>query len=201
VDRPRVERLALANLVEYVRLLGLRHPFDTGGPRPAGVSRDGERTEALLVGLLDDKLRQSLARVFRLLKIAHPREDLHRVHDAYLTEDRQMRANAAEFLAALLHRHDQAGCDSYCASPARSRGWRTRSSGPRPSSAARHRTPVRTRSPSLMRDRDAMLAGLARLHAAAVSGQSAHVAVDSLEIGPIDLALEGRPGLALGRPS
>jgi hypothetical protein len=61
----------------------------------------------LLCGLLDDKLRQSMERAFRLLKIGHKREDIHRVHTAALSDDPRERANAGEFLDALLARHDQ----------------------------------------------------------------------------------------------
>src|ERR1700689_3235952 len=98
VDRVRVERLAYRNLVEYFRLLALRVPFES--PRedePQAFDGDAP-TERLLTGLLDDKLRQSLERTFRLLKIAHPREDIHRVQIAALSEDRRSRANAGEFL-------------------------------------------------------------------------------------------------------
>jgi hypothetical protein len=56
---------------------------------------------------LDDKERQSLERAFRLLKILHPREDIHRAHDAALSKDKRARANAVEFLDALLSRRDQ----------------------------------------------------------------------------------------------
>jgi hypothetical protein len=45
---------------------------------------------------------QSLERAFRLLKIAHKREDIHRVHTAALSLDRRVRSNAGEFLDTLL---------------------------------------------------------------------------------------------------
>jgi len=79
MDRVRVERLAYANLVEHFRLLGLRATFTAPPPDEASGP---STTRFLLVGLLDDKLRQSLERTFRLLKIAHPRDDFHRVQIA-----------------------------------------------------------------------------------------------------------------------
>ncbi len=104
VDRARVERLAYANLAGYFQLLGLRVAV---GDAPPADGRRPARTYALFAGLLDDKLRQSLERAFRLLKIAHPREDIHRVYVACLSNDRRARANASEILDALLRRRDQ----------------------------------------------------------------------------------------------
>jgi len=105
VERARVERLAYSNLVEYFRLLGLQAAL---AEAPATASpRIHTTTERLLVGLLDDKLRQSLERVFRLLKIAHPSQSIHRVHVALMSKDLRARANAAEFLDTLLRRVDQ----------------------------------------------------------------------------------------------
>jgi AAA family ATP:ADP antiporter len=195
VDRGRVERLAASNLVEYFRLLGLRQPFSKREPRSAAVTNDRDRTEDLLVGLVDDKLRQSLARVFRLLKIAHPREDLHRVHDAYLTDDRVARANAAELVASILHHRDQTRLRELLRISGEELRVQDAVERAIPFGGAR---PPGTRDQALallMADKDSMLAGLARLHAAAASGQSAHVEVDSLDVGAIDLGLEARPPL------
>jgi ATP:ADP antiporter, AAA family len=97
----RVQRLSHRNMVEHFRLLALRAPF---GGEADGSPRAGTLTERLLTGLLDDKVHQSLERAFRLLKIAHPREDIHRVQIAGLSEDPRVRANAGEFLDTLLHR-------------------------------------------------------------------------------------------------
>ncbi|WP_394843762.1 MFS transporter [Pendulispora brunnea] len=115
VDRVRVERLAHANLVEYFRILRLRvrlerPPSDLASTQPPPSSPQLSRqsaTQRLLVGLLDDKLRQSLERAFRLLKVAHINEDIHRVHIACISDDKHARANAAEFLDVLLRRVDQ----------------------------------------------------------------------------------------------
>ena len=167
IDRIRVERLAHANLLEHFRLLGLRAPFDSRGH----VAR-AESTERLLLGLLDEKLRQSLQRTFRLLEIAHPREDIHSAHVAGLSEDRRARANAAEFLDTLLRRRDQRGLrdllrivtDDLSASE---RVRRARPLLPHP--------PPETFDEALARlieDGDAALASLAELHLAALAGNS-----------------------------
>ena len=197
VDRQRVERLALANLVEYFRLLAALRQFEAKA-RPADTSGDGERTEHLLVGLLDDKLRQSLARVFRLLKVAHPREDLHRVHDAYLSQDRQARAHAAEFISALLDHRDQTrlrellrACGEE-ATPADALERARELLDLHPP-----RTPEEAIE-ALVLDRDSMVAGLAQLHSAALSGKSARIAVGSAEMGAIDLVLDSHSPVSLG---
>ena len=98
LDRRAVEALAYRNLVEHLRLLAL-HAFVEDDP--------SEPRSRLLRGLLEDKLQQSLERVFRLLNIAHREEDLRRVHDAALGADTDGRANAAEFLDAFLTLPDQ----------------------------------------------------------------------------------------------
>jgi AAA family ATP:ADP antiporter len=99
VDRRRMEAAAKRNLDEYVRLLSFR----------AVLARERMEDEAgrLLCGLLEDKLRQSMERAFRLLKVAHKREDIHQVHRAALSQDARARSNAGEFLDALLARRDQ----------------------------------------------------------------------------------------------
>jgi AAA family ATP:ADP antiporter len=104
VDRGRVARAVHANLVGYFGLLGLRVPLGVGPPAVTGAQSS---TFRLFAGLLDDKLRQSIERVFRLLKIAHSKEDIHRVYLAYRGTDKRSRANASEFLDALLWRHDE----------------------------------------------------------------------------------------------
>jgi hypothetical protein len=102
VDRARVERLAERELLEHFRLLGLRTQLAATPPPAAGRAVSPGSTEVIVLGMLDDKLRQSLERTFRLLKIAHPEEDLHRVHAAFLADDKQARAHAVEFLATVL---------------------------------------------------------------------------------------------------
>jgi AAA family ATP:ADP antiporter len=104
IDRARVERLCQANLLEHFRMLALRTALesnDTSAPSgPAAVER-------LLFGLLEDKVRHSLDRAFRLLKIAHPRQQIRRAYLACLSNDAYARANAVEFLDTLLRRPSQ----------------------------------------------------------------------------------------------
>jgi HEAT repeat protein len=103
IDRVRVERLAHDNLVRHLRTLAQHAALG----RPS-AERDRPRVaERLLAGLLEDKLHQSLERVFRLLAIAHPREDFRHVRLACLSSDAYVRANAGELLDALLRRRDQ----------------------------------------------------------------------------------------------
>lgn len=107
VDRKRVERLALANLLEHFRLLGLRGALSDAPSRLVVDARRASAASRLLRGLLDDKLQQSVERAFRLLKIAHRGEDIHRVYLAAVSGDKRARAHAAEFLDTLLARRDQ----------------------------------------------------------------------------------------------
>ncbi|MBL8743218.1 MAG: hypothetical protein JNK04_19040, partial [Myxococcales bacterium] len=93
--------IALRDLTEYFRLLGLLRAIDRGQGPPDASSSAG-RTLTLLRELLAEKQRQALERVFRLLKLSFPHEDIHRVHSAVLSGDPADRANAAEFLDALL---------------------------------------------------------------------------------------------------
>jgi HEAT repeat protein len=171
LDRRRVEKLALANLEEYFRLLALRVPLD---PQPLHLPTGGRGSEPearILVGLLNDKLRQSLERTFRLLKVAYPDEDIHQVHLAYLSGDAAARANAAEFLAVFLRRRDQRrlgellriGAEEALPADAlgRARAW-LGESGPLGVDEALER---------MTRDRDATLAGLARLRIGAMVGE------------------------------
>lgn len=97
VDRTRIDAAARRNLVEHLRMIALRVALLTG--QPAGET---PRYERILLGLLLDKESQSLERAFRLLKVAHKREDIHRVHGAALSTDRRVRSNAGEFLDTLL---------------------------------------------------------------------------------------------------
>ncbi len=104
VDRARVERLVRSNLTTYFSLLGTRVAL---GTLPPSASREHASTFRLLSGLIDDKVRQALERAFRILKIAHPKEDIHRVYLAMIGPDKRARANAAEFLDALLRRRTE----------------------------------------------------------------------------------------------
>ena len=103
LDRIRVERLAREMLVRHFRLLAAR-VFLRATPQVEGRAGAAER---LLAGLLDDKLRQSLERTFRLLAVAHPREDFRQVRIACASKDPYTRANAGELLDVLLRHRDQ----------------------------------------------------------------------------------------------
>jgi AAA family ATP:ADP antiporter len=104
VDRGRIAGCIRANLVGYFSLIGLRVALGTPSYASSGAP---STTFRLLTGLLDDKVRQSVERVFRLLKIAHPKEDIHRVYLACLGTDKRARSNASEFLDALLWRSEE----------------------------------------------------------------------------------------------
>jgi hypothetical protein len=157
VDRARVERLAHAALVRHFRVLGARVALDE-------PTADAPCTaERLLAGLLDDKARQSLERAFRLLAIAHPREDFRRLRIACLSDDPYTRANAGELLDALMRRRDEQGLrallrlvtDDLPASERAARAARLLAHGvPTAREAA---------LAALAHDRDATVAALARL--------------------------------------
>jgi hypothetical protein len=55
-----------------------------------------------VTGLLGDKRRQALERTFRLLQIAYKNEDIQRVHAAITGVDKRLKAQALEFLDALM---------------------------------------------------------------------------------------------------
>jgi AAA family ATP:ADP antiporter len=186
--RGRVERLALSNLVEYFRLLGLRARLDSTPPWAPEPRVRRELTERLLLGMLDDKLRQSLERAFRLLKIAYPREDLHGVHVAYVSPDKRKRAHAVEFLDALLRRKDQARLRLLLRAGAEEPSL---DESLQHASAHLPERPPKSREEALerlVRDADLTLAGLAKLHTAARAGEAARVFIGST--GPSGQAVE-----------
>lgn len=97
-DRAAFETETLRNLVEHLRLVGLRLALDRGDElAPLESTSPG----SVLAGLLDDKIRQSLERAFRCLHVAHRHEDIHAVYAALRSRDKRARANALEFLDAL----------------------------------------------------------------------------------------------------
>lgn len=176
VDRGRAEALSHANLAEHFRLLALRAPFDDPQLRVPTGTAGRAPTERLLVGLLDDKLRQSLERTFRLLKIAHPREDIHSVQIATASDDKRARANAGEFLDALLRRRDQRSLRDLLRVVADDLPIRERVA--RASAHVTHAPATRDEALAMLRrDRDATVVALAELHAAALAGESIEVAV------------------------
>ena len=87
------------DLTEYFRLLALRCGLEPKRTQSPAVFGD---TRAVVLRLLDDKGSQALARAFRLLKICFPSEDLLQAHAAVISGDPSTRANAIEFLDALL---------------------------------------------------------------------------------------------------
>jgi AAA family ATP:ADP antiporter len=104
VDRGGMDAQALRNVEEHLRLLALRVALD----RRTSRSKIGEdAAKQVLIGLLDDKIAQSMERAFRLLQIAHKREDIETVHAAARSTDTAARANAGEFLDVLLVRREQ----------------------------------------------------------------------------------------------
>ncbi len=98
VERLRVEKLIEKNLLEYLRLTAIAVALAPGvAAAPAVALPSGE----VLAGLLEDKRAQSLERAFRLLQIAHRREDVHSSALAVSSGDRQLRAQALEYLDAM----------------------------------------------------------------------------------------------------
>jgi ATP:ADP antiporter, AAA family len=98
VERLRVERLIEKNLLEYLRLTSISVALLPGLAKAPAVARpSGE----VLAGLLEDKRAQSLERAFRLLQIAHRREDVHSSALAVSSGDKQLRAQALEYLDAM----------------------------------------------------------------------------------------------------
>jgi hypothetical protein len=201
MDRVRVERCVRANLVAHFKLLDLRVALGSAPelqePQPV------HHTFHLLAGLLDDKLRQTLERAFRLLKIAHPKEDIRRLYLAQLSTDKRARANAGEFLDALLHRHDQRSLrdltrlvsDDLLPSEKVARAAAVLGFQPHRSRADAVKT--------LRADADAKVATFADLYAAATEGRSVEMAVPSTRArrslpgpGLVDAALAGARGAA-----
>jgi len=191
IGRLRIEGLAYANLLEHLRLLGLRAMFEPATPPTVLTSSSGrEPTKRLLVRLLDDKLRQSLERTFRLLKIAYPDEDFHRVHIACISDDKRARANATEFLDAFFHRRDQHPLRALLRAvtddlPIAERVLRTVSLTTKvlPKSE-------REALALLVDDADTTVAALAKLHAASVAGQALSVVIDSQVGTPVELSTD-----------
>ncbi len=147
------------------------------GRRLRRVTSERAPTEDLLVRLLDDKIRQSLERAFRLLQIAHPLEDITRVEMAVQSPDRRIRANAIEFVDALLSRRDQrvlsellrAACEDVSLAARWSIAARVlTSSAPRTAAEALE---------GLVADGDETVRALAELHRATLAGEAKRVAI------------------------
>jgi AAA family ATP:ADP antiporter len=187
IDRVRVERLCQANVMDHFRILALRTALESPGSSedsgPPAVQRP-------LFGLLDDKVRQSLDRAFRLLKIAHPRQEIRRAYLACLSDDPYARANAAEFLDTLLRRPRQETLRELLCLAADDLPRRERVS--RATSLMSEHLP-RTREEALVElvaDGDLTVAALAALYASELKGEDIRAAVA--------LVLRDRPEVAPG---
>lgn len=106
VDRRAIEREAQRNLLENLRMSAYRSAIDAKGTL-RGAPPISSDSGQLLDELLDDKYRQALDRAFRLLEIAYRREDIRRVRIAVNSTDRRAKANAAEFIDALLSKRGE----------------------------------------------------------------------------------------------
>jgi hypothetical protein len=91
-----IEQHLASNLSESLRLLGLELALSQ---QP--VTSRAARSARLVQGLLEAKRQQALERVFHLLQIRHPAENLRRVYYALRQTDRRTRAYALEFLETL----------------------------------------------------------------------------------------------------
>jgi hypothetical protein len=192
VDRKRIEEQMRKNLVEYLRLLALKVPIEVGlSTAPEGARGSG----SLVVGLLDDKMRQSLERAFRLLQISHKHEDIRSVFYALSSKDKRVRANALEFLDALsLDPDAPAGAREMlhliaddlppAERVARAAPWLPRSNGGE-LGASGYQPSLR----ALLREKDASLAALAAYHALELDEAGLRDEVDA--------AVRERPSLAL----
>jgi AAA family ATP:ADP antiporter len=186
LDRARLERLSYANLLEYFRLLGLRAPLSHSAVPAPSAQASRSTIERLLAGLLEDKLRQSLERTFRLLKIAHPSQDIHRVNVALTSKDLRARANAAEFLDTLLGRPDQSSFRRLFQVLEDDLSYEERVARAAP---LLHAVPPQTRGEALERlerDRDATVAALAAGALAELLGQPMSVKIGGQSVGRVD---------------
>ncbi len=99
VERDRIEALMLQSLKEHIRMLSLITPLQLSQSEVPPSARNSGK---LLLGLLTDKTEQALERAFRLLHVAHPSEDIQSVAAASRSPDRRVRAQAQEFIDALM---------------------------------------------------------------------------------------------------
>jgi AAA family ATP:ADP antiporter len=171
LNRRRVVRLVRRNLLEYLRLFGLRVGIDLPWTKDPEDPRRARVTSRLLSGLLEDKLSQSLERAFRLFQIAYLREDIRRVHFAVLSKDARLRANAGEFIEEVLFRRDREPMLALFRLvtddiDAEDRVRRSALLLPEAAPRSHEGTVV-----ALMEDPDATVASLARVHALALGGE------------------------------
>ncbi|HET9959252.1 MAG TPA: MFS transporter [Polyangiaceae bacterium] len=94
------------NALEHLRLFALVHVIGSAG-------EDAERLELVLVReLLEDKLHQSLDRLARLVQLAHRSDDIPTLFAALNDADRRRRAQAVEFLDALIRSLSRASVET-----------------------------------------------------------------------------------------
>ena len=67
----------------------------------------GTRGTALLWRALDEKCEENLKRIFRLLALIHPSQDLYNAYLGYVSGDRADRGSAVEFLENVLKRGER----------------------------------------------------------------------------------------------
>lgn len=104
IPRERILPLIELNGQESLRLTALRECLTrhlTHAPRAAQPSG------WLLVELLQDKRKQAIERLTRLLQLIHPREDLRRVYHALVGTDREARLAAGELLEVITLGYDE----------------------------------------------------------------------------------------------
>ena len=99
LDRSLVESEVSRNLREQLRLMSLCVPLETVAD---SIPRRARGSAMLLSGLLNDKMRQASERAFRLLKVLFRNEDVRGIFVALQDADKRVRANALEFLDALI---------------------------------------------------------------------------------------------------
>jgi hypothetical protein len=88
--------------MDHFRILAQRTALESPDSRDASPA-----VQRVLFELLNDKVRHALDRAFRLLQIAHPRQQIRRAYLACVSDDAYARANAVEFLDSLLRRPQQ----------------------------------------------------------------------------------------------
>lgn len=105
-----IEQRIRAELGEYIRLTALHQSLvpeltwiPSGTSSSSGPNNEPPHAAAaqLLLGLLKDKREQAFIRIFYLLQIGFPDEDLRAIRLAAQSSDRKRRAQAQEFLDAL----------------------------------------------------------------------------------------------------
>lgn len=100
-----LERRMVIEVQEYIRMKALRRCLLSSENLAAKSASPDEalkiETQLLLLGLLKDKQKQAHQRIWSLLQVGYPTEDINAVRVAAKSEDRQKRAQAQEFLDAL----------------------------------------------------------------------------------------------------